>query len=54
MISKELLEILCCPQCRGDLHYEQEKEILTCINCGKVYKIKDNIPIMMLDDGDGK
>lgn len=52
MLSKELLDILCCPKCHSDLHYEPEKAILTCKNCGKVYKVKDDIPIMMDDDDD--
>ncbi|MDI6766941.1 MAG: Trm112 family protein [Bacteroidota bacterium] len=50
MLSKDLLEILCCPKCYGDLLYEVEKEILTCKKCRKIYQIKDDIPIMMIDD----
>lgn len=53
MLKKELLEILCCPQCKGELKYEPEKNTLTCISCGKVYEIKDDIPIL-LPDNDGK
>jgi hypothetical protein len=50
MLPKELLEILCCPVCRGDLLYEAPKDTLTCRACGKVYRIKDDIPIMLPDD----
>ena len=50
MLSKELLEILCCPKCHGDLLYEPEKSTLTCKQCRKVYPIKDDIPIMLVDD----
>ncbi len=32
MVSKELLEILACPSCKGDLEYDQEKDTLTCMN----------------------
>ncbi|MBI4535838.1 MAG: Trm112 family protein, partial [Ignavibacteriae bacterium] len=46
MIKKELLDILCCPKCKGDLKYEPEKNTLTCKACGKVYQIKNDIPIM--------
>jgi len=54
MLSKELLEILCCPKCKGDLLYEPEKNTLTCKQCGKVYEIKDDIPIMLVDDEEEK
>jgi uncharacterized protein YbaR (Trm112 family) len=50
MLSKELLEILCCPKCHGDLDYDSEKNTLTCTSCKKVYAVKDDIPIMMVDD----
>ncbi len=57
MLKKELLDILCCPKCKGDLHYEPEKETpagrtgrLTCKKCGKVYQVKNDIPIMLVDD----
>lgn len=50
MLSKDLLEILCCPKCHGDLLYEPEKNTLTCTKCGKIYQIKNDIPIMLVDD----
>jgi len=50
MLSKELLEILCCPGCHGDLLYEPQKETLTCRKCRAVYPVKDDIPIMIIDD----
>ena len=49
MLSKELLEILCCPKCHGNLLYKPEKNKLTCQQCGKVYPVKDDIPIMLID-----
>jgi uncharacterized protein len=50
MLSNELLKILCCPKCHGGLLYEAEKNTLTCKKCGKVYRIKDDIPIMLPDE----
>ncbi len=50
MLSKQLLDILCCPKCHGDLLYEQPKNTLTCKKCGTLYPIKDDIPIMLVDD----
>jgi len=51
MLSKELLDILCCPACKGDLDYRPEERTLTCKACGRVYQVKDDIPIMLVDDG---
>ncbi len=50
MLKKELLDILCCPKCKGDLKYEPEKNTLTCEQCRKVYQIKNDIPIMLVDE----
>jgi len=50
MLSKELLDIMCCPKCHGELLYEPQKNKLTCGTCRKVYPVKDDIPIMLIDD----
>ncbi len=50
MLNKELLSVLCCPKCKGDLAYDEQQSILTCLNCGKVYTVKDDIPVMLVDD----
>lgn len=52
MLKKELLDILCCPKCKGDLDYQPAKQTLTCRKCGRVYPIKDDIPIMLVDESD--
>jgi uncharacterized protein len=54
MIKKELLEILCCPKCKGDLLYKPEENLLVCKACGKQYDVKDDIPIMLVDETDGQ
>ncbi len=54
MVRKELLEILCCPKCKGDLDYKPEKNTLTCKSCGHVYEVKDDIPIMLVNDSPKK
>ncbi len=47
MINKKLLEILACPECKKAVKYKKEKNILKCSGCGREYKIKDDIPIML-------
>ncbi|MBN1869899.1 MAG: Trm112 family protein [Candidatus Omnitrophica bacterium] len=48
MIDKELLEILACPACKGDVRLRDEK--IVCAQCGRKYPIKSGIPIMLVDE----
>jgi len=50
MIAKDLLEILVCPACKQELEYRQNPESLKCKQCHRVYAIKDDIPIMLIDE----
>lgn len=50
MISKELLEILACPQCKGDLRLDEERGGLVCERCRLLYPIEDGIPIMLVEE----
>ena len=50
MIPKDLLEILVCPACRRALEYRKTPESLKCPQCRRVYAVKDDIPIMLLDE----
>lgn len=46
-----LLDILVCPQCKGDLEYRLEPdESLVCHACRLVYMVEDDIPIMLIDE----
>jgi uncharacterized protein YbaR (Trm112 family) len=49
-ISKELLEILVCPFCRGDLELRADPARLTCLQCRRAYPIRDDIPVMLIDE----
>ncbi len=48
-LSRELLDILVCPQCKGELEYRLSPEQLECQACRLVFAVKENIPIMLLD-----
>ena len=50
MLSKELLEILVCPACKQALEYRQNPETLKCPHCHRVYAVKDDILIMLIDE----
>jgi uncharacterized protein YbaR (Trm112 family) len=49
-ISKDLLDILACPKCKGDIHLNTSDDGLICEACRLVYPIKDDIPIMLIDE----
>jgi hypothetical protein len=50
VISPELLEILACPKCKGDIYLNETKDGLICEKCRLVYEIKDDIPIMLIEE----
>jgi uncharacterized protein YbaR (Trm112 family) len=52
MLDEKLLEILVCPKCKGGLEYDQGNEKLICHACKLKYAIKDDIPIMLIDEAE--
>jgi uncharacterized protein YbaR (Trm112 family) len=52
MLSKDLLDILVCPKCKGDLEYDREKNKLICEKCRLKYSIEDDIPVMLIDEAE--
>lgn len=49
-ISQELLEILACPKCKGELELTAKQDGLVCRACKLLYRIEDDIPIMLIDE----
>ena len=49
-INKELLDILACPKCKGDVHLNEKRDGLICDACRLMYQIKDDIPVMLIDE----
>jgi uncharacterized protein len=51
MLSQTLLDILVCPACKKPLlHRKEAGESLKCTACRRVYPVRDNIPIMLVDE----
>ena len=50
MVKKELIEIMCCPECKGDV--EEKAGKIVCLKCGRRYPIKDDIPIMLVEESE--
>ncbi len=49
-LAPELLDILVCPKCKGNLDYRPAEAVLVCPACGLAYPIEDDIPIMLIDE----
>jgi uncharacterized protein len=50
MIAKDLLQILVCPACKKELLHRENPESLKCVQCHRVYPVRDDIPIMLVDE----
>ena len=50
MIDKELLEILACPLCKEEVRLTADGNGLKCVKCHRVYPIRDDIPVMLIDE----
>jgi uncharacterized protein YbaR (Trm112 family) len=49
-LSKELLDILACPQCKGGIEPDEQHEWLYCHACRLAYPVRDGIPVMLVDE----
>jgi uncharacterized protein len=51
-LDPALLEILACPSCHGELTADEAAERLVCNDCGYRYPVRDDIPVMLIDEAD--
>ena len=51
-ISKELLDILVCPVCKADVVLKDDGSGLKCVQCKRVYPVRDDIPVMLIDEAE--
>ena len=49
-LNNELLEILACPKCKQGIKLTEKGDGLICEACGLLYPIKDDIPVMLIDE----
>lgn len=52
MLDPKLLEILVCPNCKGELRVAEERQALICDQCQLLYPVRDGIPILLIDDAE--
>jgi uncharacterized protein YbaR (Trm112 family) len=51
-INKELLEVLACPACKQDIRLNETEDGLICDNCKLRYPVKDDIPVMLVEEAE--
>ena len=49
-VSQDLLEILACPACKAAVEVMPDGNALKCVECKRVYPIRDDIPVMLIDE----
>jgi hypothetical protein len=49
-LAPELKEVLACPKCKGELEFHEEKSEIHCTACHLVYEIREDIPVMLIDE----
>jgi uncharacterized protein YbaR (Trm112 family) len=52
MISPDLLDILACPACKGELHPADGSRMLLCLPCCLAFPVKDGIPVMLVAEAE--
>lgn len=51
-LSKELLDILACPKCKGEVQLQRDNQAIVCEACRLAYPIRDGIPVMLIDEAE--
>jgi uncharacterized protein YbaR (Trm112 family) len=49
-LDPELLELIVCPACRSELRVDEAAEELVCTGCGLAYPVRDDIPVLLVDE----
>ncbi len=49
-VDRKLIDLLVCPACHGDIEYKDRRNLIICTKCGLHYPVRDNIPVMLVDE----
>lgn len=53
-LDPQLLEILACPDTHhAPLDYDPQEQTLTCTECGRIFEVRDDVPVLLLDEARG-
>jgi uncharacterized protein len=51
-LDPELVQILVCPNDRGEIDYLEGEQVIVCRTCGYRYPVRDDIPVMLIDEAE--
>jgi uncharacterized protein YbaR (Trm112 family) len=51
-LDSELLNILACPNCHGEVDYKESEQVIECRVCHYRYPVRDDIPVMLVDEAE--
>lgn len=51
-LDEDLLAILVCPDCHGDVEHKERRKVIVCTQCGLQYPVRDGIPVMLVDEAE--
>lgn len=49
-LDRDLLDVLICPDCHGDVEYKERRQLIICTACGLQYPVRDGIPVMLVEE----
>ncbi|HET9595521.1 MAG TPA: Trm112 family protein [Anaeromyxobacteraceae bacterium] len=49
-LAQDLKDILACPKCKGELEFHEDRAEIHCRRCKLAYAIRDDIPVMLIDE----
>ena len=49
-VDAALIKLLVCPDCRGEIEYKDRRHLIICTKCGLHYPVRDDIPVMLVEE----
>jgi uncharacterized protein YbaR (Trm112 family) len=49
-LSPDLIQILCCPKCKGDLTLREDQSAFVCAACRLVFAVQEGVPNFLLEE----
>lgn len=51
-VDAMLIDLLVCPDCHGAVEYKERRHVIICTACGLRYPVRDNIPVMLVEEAE--
>lgn len=51
-VDAQLIDLLVCPDCHGEIEYKERRQVIICTACGLRYPVRDNIPVMLVEEAE--